>query len=264
MPRILFTCAYDGAPWRGWQSQTGGDTVQDCIQEAFSRILHTPQRISAAGRTDAGVHALGQCFHADLPDSSRMSCRNWVAALNANLPASVRILAARQVASGVHARFSAVGKVYEYRIYRGAVLFPHEVGRVWHVTYPVDVSLLRVAMQSFCGEHDFHAFCARRGNEPTPLPPNYFHRFIFSTALHEASDGEHLSLRVHGSGFLYRMVRIMVGTACRVACERMQLEQLRELLVNPASPPSSFCAPPGGLYLLRVDYPAASGVTERV
>ena len=255
MSRILFTCAYDGAPWRGWQSQTGGITVQDCLQDAFSRILQTPQKISAAGRTDAGVHALGQCFHADVPDCCRMSCANWVAALNANLPTSVRILAAQPVASDFHARFSAVGKTYEYRIYRGTVLPPHEAGRMWHMVYPMEVSLLREALQSFCGEHDFHAFCARRGNEPNPLPSGYFCRTIFSAIVLESSRGDVLSLRVHGNGFLYRMVRIMVGSACRVACGRMPLEQLADSLSNTSSLPVAFCAPPDGLYLLRVDYP---------
>ena len=257
MPRVLFTCAYDGAPWRGWQSQAGGCTVQDCLQEAFSRILHAPQKISAAGRTDAGVHALGQRFHADIPDSCRMTCSNWIAALNANLPASVRILDAQPVESDFHARFNAVGKTYEYRIYRGAVLPPHEAGRAWHMAYPMELSLLREAMASFCGEHDFHAFCARRGNEPEPLPPNFFRRTIFSATVHEFVDGNFISLRVHGSGFLYRMVRIMVGSACHVARGRMSLKRLRELIEDANSPPAAFCAPADGLYLLWVDYPSS-------
>ena len=125
MPRYLFSCAYDGTLWRGWQSQSGGGTVQDCLEAAFEAILRQSLRIHAAGRTDAGVHALAQCFHADVPEGCRMSPAAWVAALNAHLPASVRIGRAEPVAADFHARFSALGKVYEYRIWRGAVLPPH-------------------------------------------------------------------------------------------------------------------------------------------
>ena len=87
MPRLLFTCAYDGLPYCGWQSQRGGASVQDTIEEAVARILREPLRISASGRTDAGVHAHAQCFHADVPDTCRMRPDNWRAALNAHLPA---------------------------------------------------------------------------------------------------------------------------------------------------------------------------------
>ena len=100
-----------------------------------------------------------------------------------------------------------------------------------------------------------NAFDKSRGNEPNPLPSGYFCRTIFSAIVLESSRGDVLSLRVHGNGFLYRMVRIMVGSACRVACGRMPLEQLADSLSTPSSLPVAFCAPPDGLYLLRVDYP---------
>lgn len=254
MPRFLFTCAYDGAPWRGWQSQAGGLTVQDCIEEALARILHSPVRISAAGRTDAGVHALDQHFHLDPPPDSRMDAHAWRAALNAHLPASVRIMAVRPVSSQFHARFSAIGKIYEYRIWLGPVLPPHLAGRAWHHPHPLDQDLLRQALACYCGEHDFRLFAARRGNEPALPPADYYMRTIYSATCHQ--EGDLLSLRFHGNGFMYRMVRLLVGSACRVAAGRAPLQSISQALQEPATGRKTrYCAPAGGLYLLRVLYP---------
>ena len=253
MPRFLFTCAYDGAPWRGWQSQAGGGTVQDCIEDAIARILQCFARVCAAGRTDAGVHALAQRFHLDVPDTCRMDARAWVAALNAHLPASVRVMEAQLVRPEFHARFSAVGKVYEYRIWRGAVLPPHLAGRAWHHPHAVDVALLQQALACYCGEHDFRRFAARRGTEPELPPPDFYLRTIYSATCRE--EGNMLCLRFHGNGFMYRMVRLLVGTACRVAAGRAPLDVIRRALAEPASGEKSrYCAPAGGLYLQEVLY----------
>lgn len=255
MPRMLYTCAYDGTPWKGWQSQAGGGTVQDCLESAFAAILRTPLRISAAGRTDAGVHALEQCFHADVPESCRMNARAWVAALNAHLPASVRVMSARAVPESFHARFSAVGKVYEYRIWCGPVLPPHLARRVWHHPHSLDQAALEQALACYCGEHDFRRFAARRGNEPEPAPPGYYTRTIYSATCHR--EGELLSLRFCGSGFMYRMVRLLVGTACRVAAGRLPLLSLQAALEQPLGNHARHCAPAEGLYLVQVRYPGA-------
>lgn len=252
MPRVLYTCAYDGAPWLGWQSQAGGGTIQDSVEAAFARILKSPLRICASGRTDAGVHALGQRFHADVPDSCRMSPQAWVAALNAYLPASIRILCAEVVDDSFHARFSATGKEYEYRIWRGPVLLPHLVGRVWHHPHPLDTETLRRALACYCGEHDFRRFAARRGNEPEPPPPGFYLRTIYSATC--AEEGDLLRLQFHGNGFMYRMVRLLVGTACRVATGRMPLHLLRSALDNPLLNSPRHCAPAAGLILNRVIY----------
>lgn len=252
MPRFFYTCAYDGAPWKGWQSQAGGGTVQDCLEEAFARIAKTPLRISGAGRTDAGVHALGQCFHADVPDSCRMDARAWVAALNAHLPPSIRIMSAAPVAPDFHARFNAVGKLYEYRIYLGEVLPPHLAGRVWHFRYALDIELLQSALELYCGEHDFRAFAARRGNEPETPPPGFYCRTIYSAVC--SRDDELLTLRFHGNGFMYRMVRLLVGAACRVAAGRMPQHDIARALEPPRFASVRHCAPADGLYLVKVFY----------
>lgn len=253
MPRLLFRCSYDGGPYRGWQSQQGGGTLQDTLETVFASMLKAPLRIAASGRTDAGVHARMQCFHADVPESCRMQPAAWVAALNANLPPSIRILSAEPVPDSFHARFSATGKMYEYLICRGAVLSPFWVGRVWHLPHAFDATLLAQALQCYVGEHDFRRFAARRGTEPECPPADFYLRRIDSATVQE--EGELLSLRFHGNGFMYRMVRLLVGTAHQVARGRMSLPQLAAMLEEPLGEKSRYCAPAYGLYLHEVDYP---------
>lgn len=254
MSRILFTCAYNGADWRGWQSQAGGMTIQDVVEAAFAAILRAPLRISASGRTDAGVHALAQCFHADIPDACRMTVENWRAALNAHLPGSVRILQAQEVAADFHARFDARGKVYEYLISTASVLSPFNEGRMWHRPMGVDVELLREAIGCYVGTYDFRRFAARRGNEPDPPPADYYIRTIYSAGLLQEEAENVLRLRFHGNGFMYRMVRMLVGTAWHVASGRMSLQELTSMLSVPTGAGTRHCAPPQGLYLTKVIY----------
>ena len=252
MPRLLFTCAYDGLPYCGWQSQRGGASVQDTIEEAVARILRSPLRISASGRTDAGVHAHAQCFHADVPDTCRMSPDNWRAALNAHLPASIRILEVQAVDASFHARFSAVGKEYEYLICTSGVLSPFLHERAWHLPHVFDVDLLEQALRCYEGEHDFRRFAANRGNEPENPPADFYLRTIYSATMQQ--EDELLRLRLHGNGFMYRMVRLLVGTAHQVSRGRMSLDALRGMLENPLGDKTRYCAPAGGLYLRRVFY----------
>ncbi len=252
MKRFLFHCAYDGAPWLGWQSQRGGNTVQDVLEAAFATILKEPLRIHAAGRTDAGVHALAQHFHADVPETCRMDARAWRAALNAHLPATVRILAVREVAADFHARFNATGKLYEYNICAGAVLPPFLAGRAWHHPRPLDDGLLRAALALYEGRHDFRHFAARRGNEPELPPPGFYERTIWSARAER--EGEMLRLSFHGDGFMYRMVRLLTGSACQVATGRLPLAALAAMLDTERGETSRYCAPACGLCLTRVEY----------
>ena len=254
MPRILFTCAYNGTPWHGWQSQAGGNTVQDVVEAACAAILRAPMRIAASGRTDAGVHAVAQCFHADVPESCRMSPENWRAALNAHLPGSIRIMKAELVEDDFHARFSAVGKVYEYCICTAPVLSPFLEGRAWHRPMGVDAEALQRALAVYEGTHDFRRFAAKRGNEPDPPPADYYLRTIYSATVATEQGGDMLRLRFHGNGFMYRMVRMLVGTAHQVAAGKISCEELASMLTAPHGPKTRHCAPPEGLYLQKVIY----------
>lgn len=232
--------------------------VQDEVERAFSAVLRAPLRIAASGRTDAGVHAYAQCFHADVPESCRMSSENWRAALNAHLPSSIRILQVQAVAESFHARFSAVGKVYEYCICTAAVLSPFLHNRAWHCPAGVPVEALREALQVYEGTHDFRRFAAKRGNEPEIPPADFYLRTIYEASVSVEQGGELLRLRFHGNGFMYRMVRMLVGTAHRVATGKMTPAQLRAMLDSPEGEKTRFCAPASGLYLQRVLYGESS------
>src|SRR5450432_3140175 len=160
--RLKLIVAYDGRSFAGWQSQANGNAIQDHLEKSFARISRTNLRVHGAGRTDAGVHALAQCAHADVPES-RLTCEQWSAALNSYLPPTIRILRCRDVSSKFHARFSARGKTYRYRIWRDRILPPLEFGRAGHVPGPLDVTSLKKEASAFIGRHDFAAFAANRG-----------------------------------------------------------------------------------------------------
>lgn len=183
-----------------------------------------------------------------------MSPENWVAALNAHLPSSIRILEARTVAQDFHARFDAVGKVYEYLICRESVLSPFLSGRAWHVPHAFSEEALEEALQVYVGTHDFRRFAASRGNEPVPPPPGFYERTIYSATLQRDGQGM-LRLRFHGNGFMYRMVRMLVGTAHQVARGRMSAAALSSMLTELDAPKTRYCAPAEGLYLKHVFYP---------
>src|SRR5438876_6881247 len=162
--RLKLIVAYDGSQFAGWQSQSHRNTIQDHLERAFERIGGKPVRVHGAGRTDAGVHAFAQCAHVDLPDD-RLSSARWTRALNALLPPTIRVLRCRYVSNDFHARLSAKGKLYRYRIWSAPVLPPFEYRRAWHVTRPLDLDVLRRAAECFVGTHDFAGFAANRGRQ---------------------------------------------------------------------------------------------------
>jgi tRNA pseudouridine38-40 synthase len=242
--RLLLTIAYDGLPYAGWQSQAAGHAVQDFVEEAFRRIAAGRVAVHGAGRTDAGVHALGQCAHADVP--SGMSLGDWQRALNANLPPSIRVVGLREVPQEFHARFSAKGKVYRYLIRNGIVLPPHEFGRVWHLPQALDLGALRLAANIFTGHHDFAAFSANRGKAVLDTA-----RTVRRIAL--SSRADLVKVTFEGDGFLYKMVRMLTAAMVRVARRREDLDTLRARLEQGA-PKWNHVAPAAGLYLVRVLY----------
>ncbi len=252
MPRLHFTCAYNGEPFQGWQSQPGGNTVQDIIEAAFENVLHASLRISSAGRTDAGVHARNQHFHVDVPEDCSLTPQNWLAAINANVPAAIRILDVLPAEPGFHARFSATAKTYEYIINRAPVCSPFLAGRVWHRPQPMDEALMAQAVQCYVGGHDFRRFAANRGNEPQDPPADFYLRTIYSATCERK--GDLLRIRLRGNGFMYRMVRLLIGTAHQVALGRASLQELHSMLAEPLGEKTRYGAPAAGLYLDSVEY----------
>jgi tRNA pseudouridine38-40 synthase len=245
-PRLKLTVAYDGAAFAGWQSQAHRNTVQDELERALQKISGQRIRFHGAGRTDAGVHALAQCAHIDLPDK-RMSIERWRNALNAVLPATVRVLRCQYVSQKFHALFSATGKLYRYRIWAALILPPLELGRAWHIFLPLDVDLLKAAGQKFIGTHDFAAFAANRGKKGKNTT-----RTISSVRVRRS--GSRITIDVAGDGFLYKMVRLMVGAMIRVALRKMDLSEIAARLKTGRADGSRFVAPAEGLYLIKIWY----------
>jgi tRNA pseudouridine38-40 synthase len=246
--RLKLIVAYDGAPFAGWQSQAHGNTVQDHLERALAAIAGTPVRVHGAGRTDAGVHALGQCAHADVANKS-IAVGSWLAALNGALPAAIRVLRCRYVTDAFHARFSAKGKVYRYRIWHGPVLPPFEHGRAWHVSQPINLETIVAAARLFEGTHDFAGFAANRGT-----PPETTVRTVRSVRVRRAA--AIISVEVDGDGFLYKMVRLMVGELVRIGRGVSDCDQLGRRLAAPSGSVTRhrFVAPAEGLILVRVRY----------
>ncbi len=245
--RLRLTVAYDGRPFDGWQSQARGNTIQDHLETAFGRLCGGARiPVHGSGRTDAGVHALGQVAHADVPDRTRHPPERWRAALNAYLPAEIRVVDVRFPRPDFHARFAARGKIYRYRIWNGPVLDPLEQGRAWHFPNPLDLTTLRQAAERLVGEHDFAGFSANRGK-----PDENTVRKIRRIAIRRRSTL--LTLDFEGDGFLYKMVRLLTGSIVRCAQGRAPLAWVDELLTAKGAK-TSFAAPANGLYLVRVLY----------
>ena len=244
--RLKFTVAYDGTAFAGWQSQRHHKTIQDELELAFQLISGKQLRVHGSGRTDTGVHALAQCAHVDLPDRCLAATR-WTTALNGVLPPSIRVLRCSYVSPDFHARFSAKGKTYRYRIWSGPILPPLELNRVWHIPAPLDRDLLAAGAKHFVGKHDFAAFAANRGKrEKTTI------RTIWSVDVRNR--GPAISIEIAGDGFLYKMVRLMVGAMTRIAIGKEELTKLDANLRSGAVKGARFAAPGCGLYLVKVWY----------
>jgi len=249
--RLKLTIAYDGRPYCGWQSQAGKDAVQDFLEAAFIKLCGDRVPLHGSGRTDAGVHALAQVAHVDVP-CDRFTPAQWLAAVNAHLPQEIRVNRCQWAAPEFHARFAAKGKRYVYRIWNGPVFTPLEIGRAWHVFRPLDMERLREGADLLTGTHDFGGFAANRG-----VPCLDTVRTIRKIGI-QGQPGGLVTLTFVGDGFLYKMVRLLTGSLVRVAQGKAELEWLAGFLAEhePGTPrhKTSFAAPAEGLYLARVLY----------
>jgi tRNA pseudouridine38-40 synthase len=242
--KLKLTIAYDGAAFNGWQSQPLGTTVQDVLEDALKRITNERVIVHGAGRTDTGVHALGQSAHIEVP--ARFSVEDWQRILNFNLPPSIRVIRCQQAQNDFHARHSARGKIYRYLIRNRAVILPHEAGRVWMVPGVLDLSLFRAAGEIFVGTHDFGGFAANRSSPGNTVRTIHRIRVVKKASL--------ITLTFEGEGFLYRMVRMLTGSIVRVAQGRDDLAALESRLRNCGRPQWDQAAPASGLHLVKVLY----------
>jgi len=246
--RLKLIVAYDGASFAGWQSQRNGNGIQDHLERAIEQICSKPVRVHGAGRTDAGVHALAQCAHVDLP-ARRYGAERWRSALNGVLPSAIRIIQCRFVSESFHARFSANGKLYRYRIWNGEVLPPLENGRAWHVRDPLDGTAVAAAASLFAGRHDFASFAANRG-----APVDDTTRTLRTVRVRNS--GSLLTIEFEADGFLYKMVRLMAGALVGVGSGKESPNEIQSRLHRPQQrfPHARNVAPAAGLFLVRVRY----------
>jgi tRNA pseudouridine38-40 synthase len=244
--RLKLIVAYDGAGFAGWQSQSHRKTIQDDLERAFQRVTSKRLRVHGAGRTDAGVHALAQCAHVDLADC-RLAAAQWVAALNANLPPAIRVMRCAYVPKSFHARYSAKAKIYRYRIWSARVLPPLEFERAWHIAAPLNLSSMKAATKKFIGKHDFAGFAANRGKQKENTI-----RTISSVRLRKK--GSCITIDFEGDGFLYKMVRLMVGALVQCGLGKLDADELAVRLNSGRSSASRYVAPAAGLFLMRVRY----------
>ncbi len=250
------TLAYDGHEFNGWQIQPGKPTLQGTLAEIIERITGEKTLPQGSGRTDAGVHALGQV--ASLVLESPIPSDGLLIALNDKLPVSIRALNVEVAAPDFHARHSAKGKTYRYRIYRGGICPPFLAHYVWHYPWPLDESLLNLAARWVVGEHDFTSFAASdpdraqrmRNAEDEDGPTNV--RTIYQASWRRESD--ELIFEVRGNGFLHHMVRNLVGTLVDVAKWRHPAESISGILQQKSRSAAGPTAPAGGLYLVNVEY----------
>lgn len=245
MRTIKLTLAYDGTDYAGWQRQINALTIQQVVEEAFAHFTDgEPPTVSGAGRTDAGVHALGQVASVNVEFDHSASA--VMRALNVRLPGAIRVVGAVDVAPGFHARFQATGKLYRYRIARTPVSSPFDRFYSWHVPWPLDLDAMRAAAAQLTGRHDFASFQAS-GTTITATTRHLERLDLVETAseLHVVAEGE---------GFLRQMVRIMAGTLVEIGSGQREAGSIPGILAARNREAAGKTAPAHGLTLVAVKY----------
>lgn len=245
MRNLLLTISYDGKCFHGWQIQQNAYTVQEAFQTALQKIIGDGFDIKGCSRTDSGVHANQYCV--SVKTDHPIPCERLKAALNRWLPLSVAVHDCKEVDAGFHARYSCKSKEYIYKIWNSEVRNPFLDGYALHYRYPLDEKLLNRAAQAYVGRHDFTSFCTLDNREQIDMTR---HVLAFSVT----RDGDMVTMRVEADGFLYNMVRIMVGTLLRIAQGKIPPDGIPAIIERRdrqfAGPTAQAC----GLYLNRVNY----------
>ena len=244
---IRLTLAYEGTAFAGWQRQPGARTVQAAVEDALAAVEQRPVAVVAAGRTDAGVHALAQVASADV--FNRLPPPVLMRALNVRLPEDVRVIEAAEAPPGFNARHDARAKVYRYTMAVGHDPGPFVRRVVWHIPARLDVAAMARAAALLVGEHDFSAFQAAGGDVKTSI-----RRLLASELRDEPGSPHYLRYHVTGTGFLRHMVRNIVGTLVDIGRHRWPADDILHILASRTRHRAGATAPPQGLVLVRVVY----------
>jgi tRNA pseudouridine38-40 synthase len=246
MTRFALTIEYDGTPYMGWQRQAHGPSVQQAIEEAIAATSGAEVQLHAAGRTDAGVHALAMRAHFDL--ETELTAFRLMGALNAHLrPAPIAILGCEIVPDSWHARFSCIGRAYEYRIVNRRAPLTVERDRAWQVIQKLDAEAMHQAAQLLVGLHDFTTFRSAHCQAESPVKT--------LDRLDVRREGEHLFVEAEARSFLHHQVRSMVGSLAAVGTGRWTAADLQAALDATDRNALAHNAPPEGLYFMKASYP---------
>jgi tRNA pseudouridine38-40 synthase len=246
---ILLTLEYDGSAYHGWQRQPNALTIQEVVETALAKMLGHAVRVHGSGRTDAGVHALGQVAH--FRTASQLPLTAFREGLNSLLPRDIAVLQVREVPAGFHARYGAVAKTYEYRILNRPTRSPLHLHSCWWLSRPLDLNLMQAASQRVVGTHDFAAFQASGSDVKTTV------RQVTQAFWQELPGGWKYFV-ITANGFLRGMVRNLVGTLVEVGWGKRPVEDLTRILASRDRRLAGPSAPAAGLYLKEVIYPESS------
>lgn len=245
MRNLKLRLRYDGKHYHGWQVQENAVAVQQVFQEAVAKVMGSCPDIKGCSRTDSGVHALDYCV--SMKTDHTIPCQRLVRALNHFLPTDMAVLSCEEVPLDFHARYSCTGKEYIYKIWNHPVRDPFGDGYLLHYWYPLDEKELNQAAQYYLGSHDFTSFCTLDSREKGDLTRTV-------TRSEVTRQGDLVTFTVAADGFLYNMVRIMVGTLLRVAQGKFSKDDIPGILEAKDRKAAGPTAPPWGLYLNRVFY----------
>lgn len=244
--RIAAIVEYDGSSFSGWQLQDNARSIQGCVEAALAKVADEPIRVTVAGRTDAGVHAQAQVIHFDT--GAARSAYSWVHGTMSNLPSEVALLWAGEVDADFHARFSATGRHYHYVILNRAVRPTYLARRVTHEHRPLELSRMQEAARHLVGTHDFSSFRSIECQAKNPV------RELRALTLDR--DGEFVHLRAYANAFLQHMVRNIAGVLMAVGAGEREPEWAQRVLAARDRRQGGVTAPPDGLYLAAIEYPA--------
>src|SRR6476620_2806587 len=245
---LKLTIAYDGGAYAGWQVQPDKPTVQGALEATWQSLTQETLRVTAAGRTDAGVHALGQVV--GLVTETRLSNDDLHRGLNALLPEDIAVVAIEDARENFHATYDAIGKRYRYHIHnsRSPSVFTRHYA--WHYPQPLDACAMHTAGQALVGRHDFSSFETAGSERPDSI--RTIHELIVQRRTGEHAD--RITIDVAGDGFLYNMVRTIIGTLVEVGAGKRDTNWPAEVLAARDRRKAGQTAPPHGLFLVRVDY----------
>ena len=245
--RIALLCRYDGSNYHGFQIQPNNNTIQEEIEKSLKKINKKDVRLYMSGRTDSGVHAYGQVLHFDtdlnIPDVA------WVKALNATIPKDIRIVGAMAVSEDFHVRYNSTQKTYYYKLYIGREVDPFLLNYVGKHSFDFNFEKAQEALKYFIGEHDFSSFCSKNSSVEDKV------RTIYSLTMEKDSINPNIiNFEITGNGFLYNMVRIIIGTIQNVAAGKYEADYIKEILDKRERQFAGPKADAAGLYLKEVVY----------